>query len=701
MTNDVRDTDIAIIGMAGQFPNSPDLDQFWQNICGNGDLIARFSTEEALSETGLDKSEVLNSKYVAAKGCIDNVFSFDHQLFNCTPVEAEYMDPQQRKLLECTWHALENANLDVSRYEGDIASFYCSSLNTYLFYYIYPNIMASKGRLQDENLIILGNEKDFLATKIAFKFGLTGPSKTVQTACSSSLVCIADACQSLLNYESDVALAGSASITLPVKSGYFYTEQDINSPDGVCRPFDSQANGTVPGNGVAVLVLKRLQDAVNDQDNILSVIRGFSVNNDGNGKIGYTAPSQDGQRKCIIQAIENASATARDLSYIETHGTATKLGDPIEFAALKESFSEYTEDRNFCALGALKANIGHLDACSGIAGLIKTILVMRHRIIPGHCHYTEPNSELDITNSPFYINKETIAYPYSEKKFIAGVSSFGIGGTNAHVILEEYSAKDVNVTLPMENYIFVFSAATKYALVANLNLHAELLEKTTSQPCQIAYTLQSGRQHLQYRMCIIAKSISELKDKIDKQDYQIFNTKEKGCSVDEKCLGELEQLLATETIVSTEENLSLIKECWLNNHTIPWQKLYVSLPSRVQLPFYQFDKKEFSFSKVQKNNAVYTATTIDELLLEMIKNTLKLDNITLSDNFIELGGDSMLALEILDQLQTLLHVEIPIYTFHEAKTIEDIAQVVNAQILENIDSLSELQLLDIKKYFKE
>jgi acyl transferase domain-containing protein len=346
-----------------------------------------------------------DSRYVKAKGALGNVAEFDAAFFDMSPKEAEITDPQQRLFLECAWEALENAGYDPKTYAGSIGVYGgVGNLNTYLLENLYSNNELRKtiGDFQ----IGINNSNDFVCTRVSYKLNLSGPSVTVQTACSTSLVAVVMGYQSLLDYQCDIALVGGAGISPAQKNGYFAEEGGILSPDGHCRAFDAKAKGTVEGNGVGIVVLKRLTDALNDGDIIHAVIKGAALNNDGALKVGFTAPSLEAQTRVIKEAFMLADISPKTIGYVETHGTGTPLGDPIEIAALTKAFRAYTDKKGYCAISCAKTNIGHLDSASGIAGLIKAVLSLKHQLIPPLLHFKTPNPKLDLANSPFYINTE-------------------------------------------------------------------------------------------------------------------------------------------------------------------------------------------------------------------------------------------------------------------------------------------------------
>ncbi len=369
-------TGVAIVGMAGRFPGADGVAKFWQNIKDGVESISRFAPEDLEIPMPSSAIDERTSHYVCAKGVLEGVDQFDARFFGYLPREAELMDPQQRIFLEICWEAVEHAGYDPHRYPGAIGVFAGCYIDTYLLANLCsdPAFLArlvdsiQVGSLQTE----LGNDKDYIATRVAYKLGLRGPAMTLQTACSTSLVAISTACQSLQSYQCDMALAGGVTIVLPQRKGYFYKEGGMLSPDGSCRTFDQNAAGTVFSNGAAVLLLKRVEDAIADGDTIYAVIRGYAVNNDGGNKVSYTAPSVEGQAEVIALALGMADVDARSIGYVEAHGTATPLGDPIEIGGLTTAYRAHTSDCNYCAIGSVKANLGHLDVASGAIGLIKT-----------------------------------------------------------------------------------------------------------------------------------------------------------------------------------------------------------------------------------------------------------------------------------------------------------------------------------------
>jgi acyl transferase domain-containing protein len=503
--HDERPNAIAIIGMACRVPGADDPDTFWRNIRDGVESITTFTDEELIA-AGVDPVRLSSPSYVKAKAILPQIDHFDAAFFGFTPREAEIMDPQQRVFLECAWSALEQAGYDPERYDGAIGVFAGASLNSYLAHVTSrPEIMAAMGEYQ----VALSNDKDHLPTRTAYKLNLTGPCVCIQTSCSTSLVAVHLACQSLLDAECDLALAGGVSIRVPANTGYLYQEGGIFAPDGHCRTFDANAQGTVEGHGVGIVVLKRLQDALEDGDNVIALLRGSAINNDGALKVGYTAPSEDGQAAVIAEAQAVAETPPETISYIEAHGTGTPLGDPIEVAALTGVFRAGSVRPGGCVLGSVKPNIGHLDAAAGVAGLIKTALALKHRQLPPLLHFTQPNPKIDWTDSPFSITTSTQPWPDQHAPRRAGVSSFGIGGTNAHVILEE-APELMSAPAARPRQLLIISAKTDTALEAmSRRLAAYLKQHPDLNLADVAYTLQVGRRAFDQRRILVCRDVDD------------------------------------------------------------------------------------------------------------------------------------------------------------------------------------------------
>lgn len=517
MNNEPYDTSqnlkgVAIIGMAGRFPKAKNIDEFWRNIENGVDCIT-FYTDEELTAEGIDPETLKNPNYVKAKGEVENVDMFDAPFFGINPREAEVTDPQHRMLLECAWEALEHAGYDSSKYDGSIGVYAGKSMDYYLLLNVYPYIKKeiSAGSLQ----AAIGNDKDSLTTTISYKLSLTGPAITIQTSSSTSLVAVYVACQSLLTYQCDIALAGGITAGPPIKSGYLYQEGGIWSPDGYCRAFDAKAKGFVPGSGMGLVTLKRLADAVRDGDQVWAVIKGFAVNNDGSKKVSYSAPSVDAQSEVVILAMAAANVHPETIQYIETHGTGTDLGDPIEITALTQAFRTGTSKKQFCAIGSLKSNIGHLDNAAGVAGLIKVALSLKYKKIPASLHYESPNPKIDFADSPFFVNTKTRQWQRGQTPRRAGVTSLGMGGTNAHVILEEAPEQELSGE-SREWQLLMLSAKTPGALSAmTRNLANYLTLNPGTNLADITYTLSAGRRDFDYRRATLSRSTEDARRSLE------------------------------------------------------------------------------------------------------------------------------------------------------------------------------------------
>ncbi|HVO09715.1 MAG TPA: SDR family NAD(P)-dependent oxidoreductase [Vicinamibacteria bacterium] len=496
---------IAIVGMAGRFPKARSVAEYWENLRAGRECVT-FFTDEELRGSGVSEELLRDPAYVKARAILEDVDLFDAPFFSYTPREAEVMDPQQRLFLETAWEALEDAGYDAERCPGPVGVYAGANISTYLHNNLHrsPEVLAAAGGLQTK----VGNDKDSLATRVSYQLGLRGPSVSVQTACSTSLVAVHMACASLLSGECDMALAGGVSIGFPQKVGYLYQEEGILAPDGHCRAFDEDARGTVSGSGVGVVVLKRLSDALAAGDTIRGVILGSAVNNDGSLKVGYTAPSVQGQAEVVAAALANAGVAPGTIGYLEAHGTGTALGDPVEIEALTQAFGVGTAGKGSCALGSVKTNIGHLDAAAGVAGLIKAVLVLEKREIPPSLHFEKANPRIDFASTPFRVNARL--QPWSaDGPRRAGVSSFGIGGTNAHVVLQEAPAAPP--AAPVAGWqLLVLSARTEASLArAAEGLRAHLPSTSDAELADVAYTLQAGRRAFRHRRAVLCRGVDE------------------------------------------------------------------------------------------------------------------------------------------------------------------------------------------------
>jgi acyl transferase domain-containing protein len=505
---------IALIGMSGRFPGADGVEAFWQNVKNGVESITFFSDEELL-QAGTPSTLLRSLKFVKARALLNGVEYFDAAFFGLNAREAEIMDPQHRLFLECAWEALESAGYDAGGGGRRVGVYAGAGMNTYLInLYSNQELMNVLGAYS----LLTASSNDFLTTRVSYKLDLSGPSITVQTACSTSLVAVHLACQSLLNGECDMALAGGVSVVVPQKSGHLYQEDGILSPDGHCRAFDAEAKGTVSGDGVGVVLLKRLEEALADGDTIRAVIRGSAVNNDGAAKAGFTAPNVSAQSQVIMEAQAMAGVDPATIGYVEAHGTATPLGDPIEVTALIEAFGPREGGKGYCAIGSVKTNIGHLDAAAGIAGLIKVVKALEEKQLPPSLHFKQPNPAIDFKNSPFYVNTHLANWQTNGSPRRAGVSSFGMGGTNAHIIVEE--APGTPPSGPSKSHhLLLLSAKTEAALEqATSNLCTHFNDHPSLNLADAAYTLQVGRQRFDHRRMVVCRDLNDAREVLENAD---------------------------------------------------------------------------------------------------------------------------------------------------------------------------------------
>ena len=655
------DNRIAIVGISGRFPGAKGVESFWENLCQKKESIATFNDEELL-QSGISQSQIQSSSYVRARGVLDHVEDFDADFFSIPFKEAQLMDPQHRHLLECCWEAMEDAGYDPERFHGKIGVFAAASRSAYFLNHLYSNSNISQSAL--EFLLRTGNENDYLTTRVSYKLNLKGPSLSVQTACSSALVAVCVSCNHLLSHQCDMAIAGAVSIFSPQQSGYLYQKEMIFSPDGHCRPFDVNANGTVPGNGAGIIVLKRLADAITDKDHIYAVIRGYAINNDGHEKLGFSAPSIQGQADAIASAIRMAEIDPTTIGYVETHGTGTAIGDPIEIKALSKALAGSKTDRKTkCCIGSVKGNIGHLMEASGIAGLIKAILTLKHRKIPPTLHFTEPNTHIDFTDGTFYINSELEEWSENHWPRRAGVSAFGFGGTNAHIILEE-SPKSVSNDSQDSLQILPISARTPQALEMLAVQLGEFLQKNASLSlADIAYTLQMGRKEWKCRKAFICNDLQE-------------------------AISLLLGKSSSECILDNQEKIQLdhLAKSWVSGALIDWEALHSAQRSRIPLPTYPFERKRCWIDPLKISNeemtikytpAIDSIEEIEKKLITIWKTLLGCNQIDRKDNFFDLGGESLLALQILNQIEATIGVSLSLQSLYQAPTIMQLAQVIS------------------------
>jgi len=503
---------IAIIGMSASFPGGFDSKSIWPVLERGETTATRFRKGEL--DPSLSEDLVNSSNYVPVRGVLAGAEFFDAEYFGFSSREAEILDPQQRVFLQLAVHALEDAGYYRNTRELPIGVYAGLSNITYFRNHLArrPDVLARIGELN----AMMGNEKDYLATRVAHKLDLTGPCLNLSTACSTSSVAIAQAFYALQTYQCDMALAGGISVTTPQNRGYVYQEGSILSPDGACRSFDARAQGTFFSNGGGIIVMKRLQEAIEDDDFIAAIIRGVGVNNDGAKRASFAAPGVEGQAEAIAQALAHAEVDARDIGLVEAHGTATPIGDPIEVEALKAAYGEYSSDRGYCAIGSIKSNLGHLDVAAGVAGVIKTVLSLQAAKIPPMANFQSPNPELRIEDTPFYINDRCIDWPADRWPRLAGVSSFGSGGTNAHLILQEAPQRKAKAGPEPSLNAVMLSAKSESALSRQIEQLREFSTNNTNMPLSdIAHTHRVGRRDEECRAAVVAESTGSLQLALD------------------------------------------------------------------------------------------------------------------------------------------------------------------------------------------
>jgi len=579
--------DIAVIGMACKFPQAANKEQFWDNLCRGVETVTFFSEAELL-ERNVPAKRLQNPHYVKAASTFERYDLFDAEFFTISPNEAACIDPQHRFFLESCWEAFEDAGYDPGEVPGHVGVFAGAGMNTYLTEVLFKNREFMRNAGQEQ--LMIGNDKDFLPTRVSYKLNLKGPSVSINTACSTSLVAIHMAKNSLLLGECDMALAGGVSISLLTDRGYTYTKDGILSQDGHCRPFDADAKGTIWGDGCGVVVLKRAADAQRDGDHIYAIIKGSAVNNDGSNKVGYTAPSVDEQSHVIRDALAAADLLPDDIHYVEAHGTGTQLGDLVELSALTQAYAGETSRRGFCPIGSVKANIGHANTAAGIAGFMKTVLALHHKQLPPSINFARPNPLIDFANSPFYVNTRLVPWDNPQGKLRAGVSSMGIGGTNCHVIVEQAESRvQANsrwAPPPPKEQALVLSARTPQALEALTDALANHLEARPWLSLEdVAFTLQCGRRPFARRRALRCRTLEEAVGILRSRDPQ--------------------RLLDGAT-ARLEDGSPLAQ--WLRGVNVDWRLLWQSsAPQRLPLPTYPFERQRFWVDPSSANGGLAAA----------------------------------------------------------------------------------------------
>ena len=698
---------IAVIGLAGRFPGAADPGELWANLRDGVESITALS-DAALRAAGVDESRLASPNYVKAAPLLDGVDLFDADLFGFNPREAELLDPQHRLFLECGWQVLENAGYDPRRFRGPIGVYAGGQTSSYVFNLLtHPEILETLGLAA----VQAGVEKDFLAARLSYALNLRGPSVVVQTACSTSLVAIHLACQALAAGECDLALAGGVTVHVPQHEGYPYIEGGISSPDGHCRAFDAEARGTVFGSGVGMVALKRLEDARRDGDTVHAVIRGTAINNDGSLKVGFTAPSVEGQAQVIAAAQAAAGVSPDSISYVEAHGTATPLGDPIEVAALTSAFRAATARTGFCALGSVKTNVGHLDAAAGVTGFLKTVLALGHRQIPPSLHFERPNPKIDFAASPFYVAARLADWPAPADggPRRAGVSAFGVGGTNAHVVVEEAPAPEPAAPASPRPRLLLLSARTPEALEeATTRLARHLARHLETDLADVAYTLQVGRQELEHRRMLVAESVADAVAALESRDPRRL--------LSQRCPAGRRAAVAAEGL---QQPLDALGRLWLAGAEIDWQRLAApERPRRVPLPTYPFQRRRFWIERQSWHSAPAPApaaaaaseeeapelpapaappralpahsrpylTTpyapprdaVETELAAMWQGLLGIAPVGVHDDFFELGGHSLLATQVISRVGETLGVDVAWDAFFSGATVAGLALQVEA-----------------------
>ncbi|HEY0783032.1 MAG TPA: amino acid adenylation domain-containing protein, partial [Thermoanaerobaculia bacterium] len=710
MSEDLKGT-IAVVGMVGRFPGADSVDVFWQNVRGGVDSV-RFFTDEELAALGVPAAELADPGYVKASAQPDHIDRFDAPFFGINHREAEVLDPQQRLFLEAAWEALESAGYDPEASGQVVGVFAGATLSTYLLFNLLPN--AGLVEALDPLQLLVGNTGDSVATRVSYKLNLKGPSFTVQSACSTSLVAVHTACQSLLNGECDLALAGGVSLNMSLLHGYKRKEGSVFSPEGRCRAFDAGAQGILFGGGLGIVVLKRVEDAEASGDTIHAVIRGSAVNNDGGLKVGYTAPSVEGQAEVIAEALAVAGVPAESIGYVEAHGTGTRLGDPIEIQALTKAFRAETERRGFCALGSVKTNIGHLDVAAGVAGLIKTVLALRHRELPPSLHFAAANPEIDFAASPVYVNTELRPWTADGVPRRAGVSSFGFGGTNAHLVLEEAPAPPARPivdgwqALPLSARSEAALARAAAALAAHLRAHAEL------PLADVAYTLQVGRKGFEERRLVLCRDRAEAIRSLAGGDPARAWTSSSGSGA--------HPAMPWEGTAEGDRwaSLGTLAVAWLAGETVDWASLHPrGERRRVPLPTYPFERESYwiaapgaprlpwmegapaaagtepgpqesgplvalAGSPTQTlhprptlfNPSVPPRDEPERKVAAIWQEILGVEPVGAHDNFFQLGGHSLLATQVLSRVRQVFGVEFPLQHVFSFPTAAELAEAI-------------------------
>jgi amino acid adenylation domain-containing protein/non-ribosomal peptide synthase protein (TIGR01720 family) len=736
--------EIAVIGMSGRFPGAKNLDEFWENL-ENGIESLCFCTEEELENSGLEPGLFKLPNYIkAGGGLLENIEYFDAGFFDYVPNEAMVMDPQLRIFHECAWEALENAGYNPHSYQEKIGLYAGVSSSTN-----WENLVVQSGKAEETGIFVtsLLADSGFLSTRVAYKLNLKGPTFILQSACSTSLAAVDQACRGILTGECNMALAGGISISPIRRKGYIYKEGMLRSADGHCRAFDARAKGAVHGEGVGIVLLKLLENATADGDTIHAVIKGSAVNNDGNRKVGYAAPSIEGQAEVIRAALLMAEIPPQTITYVEANGTCTPLGDPVEIEALKQGFG--TDKTGFCRIGSIKTNIGHLDAAAGAAAFIKVVLALKHRQIPPSLNFETPNPKIDFETTPFIVNTTLTEWNHDSYPLRAGVNSFGIGGTNVHVVLEESTEGTRGlaplpeetgdrkqgqgrggVSLPgqsRQHQLILLSAKTPTALATMKKNLAVYLKKNPGIPlADAAYTLQVGRKSLPYRWMALCPDINETIAALTSPTGGETHTISPG---QERPMPEK----PSQDLAANRDSLTRLGRLWLQGHEIDREDFYAQEKRhRIPLPTYPFERQRYWIdetavtgdidkSKIKTSapkpgqelpdrEKVYphyprpqlptpyepTYTETQRILVQTWKTRFGYEQIGIGDDFLQLGGDSLKAVTLISDIHKQLKVEIPLPVFFSHLTIEKLARYIDQSAAGSYDPIP---LVEMQNYY--
>ncbi|KTD43673.1 amino acid adenylation domain-containing protein [Legionella quateirensis] len=695
---------IAIVGMACRVPGAKDAESFWNLIKTAGTNIRDF-TQDELQEHGISDTLIASTSYVKRGAIFDDSFHFDADFFGYSVKDAEIMDPQHRQFLECAWEALEHSGNIPDHFDGDISVFATQGRNTYFMDHVYNQAVSDPNLFQ----AILGNEKDFLSTRVSFKLNLTGPSITLQSACSSSLVAIQMACENLKTKGCDMALAGGVSLFY--NYGYPYQEQLIESPDGYCRAFDARAKGTVITSGVGVVVLKRLSDAIAQKDTIYAVIKGGAINNDGSSKMAFTAPSVTGQSAVIEKALKNAEVTPDTITYIESHGTGTMLGDPIEWTALHQVYQKYSNKNDYCTIGSVKTNIGHTDSAAGVFGLIKTSLALNNKILPATLNFETLNPEIASFNQLFRVSNKTMEWD-CEGLRRAAISSFGLGGTNAHMILEEYS-ESLEQNFEPGYFLIPFSAKTRESLYAMATKFKKYLDGCSAMNLpNVAYTAQCGRAEFKYRGYFLVSAISKSEDirfissYLNDDEYwdvaylffgfgelliRLLSSIEKFFDKHSYDQAELNQFVEVVELLY----LQMAGMLWTQELPIIWEKFNKQAHSsqKTSIPTYCFTRKYYCLPKINaskvapsiQTSEIKESQSLEKQLKDMWSKALGVAAAELheSSNFLELGGDSLSYIDLFNYIKRAFSAKFHLEELTQYNEFGSMIQYINSRVAEH------------------